>query len=43
MECLLPEIINPQYGKRLLVDDTKDPEHILENIKTKNKINKNLK
>ncbi|CAH1721180.1 unnamed protein product [Aphis gossypii] len=34
-ECLLPEIINPQYGKRLLVDDIIDPEHILENIKKK--------
>jgi len=43
MECLLPEIINPQYGKRLLVDDIKDPEHILEKIKTKNNIKNNLK
>ncbi|CAI6373596.1 unnamed protein product [Macrosiphum euphorbiae] len=43
MECLLPEIINPQYGKRLLVDDIKDPEHILENIKTKNNMKNNLK
>jgi len=34
-ECLLPEIVNPQYGKRLLVDDIIDPEHILENIKKK--------
>ncbi|XP_022161821.1 uncharacterized protein LOC111027711 [Myzus persicae] len=34
-ECLLPEIINPQYGKRLLVDDILDPQYILENIKTK--------
>jgi len=37
MECLLPEIVNTQYGKRLQIDDIKDPEHILENIKTKNK------
>lgn len=26
MNCILPEIINPQYGKRLLVDDIKDPK-----------------
>lgn len=43
MECLLPEIVNPQYGKRLQIDDIKDPEHILENIKTKNKTKINLK
>jgi len=24
MNCLLPELINPQYGKRLLVSDIKD-------------------
>ncbi|XP_060860328.1 uncharacterized protein LOC132937526 [Metopolophium dirhodum] len=34
-ECLLPEIVNPQYGKRLLIDDILDPQHILENIKAK--------
>ncbi|KAL4123032.1 hypothetical protein QTP88_015264 [Uroleucon formosanum] len=34
-ECLLPELVNPQYGKRLLVYDILDPQHILENIKTK--------
>ncbi|KAE9533527.1 hypothetical protein AGLY_009165, partial [Aphis glycines] len=31
-ECLLPEIVNLQYGRRLLVDDIIDPEHILEYI-----------
>jgi len=35
MEYLLPEIVNPQYRKRLLVDDIEVPEHILENMKTK--------
>ncbi|XP_060873116.1 uncharacterized protein LOC132946980 [Metopolophium dirhodum] len=34
-ECLLPEIVNPQYGKRLLIDDILDPQHILENIQAK--------
>ncbi|KAL4119944.1 hypothetical protein QTP88_012696 [Uroleucon formosanum] len=34
-EYLLPELVNLQYGKRLLVDDILDPQHILENIKTK--------
>ncbi|KAE9523152.1 hypothetical protein AGLY_016466 [Aphis glycines] len=38
-ECFLPEIVNPQYGKRLMVDDIKDPGHILENIKKKNQKN----
>lgn len=27
-ECLLPELINPQYGKRLLKSDIKDPPFI---------------
>jgi len=36
-ECLLPEIVYPQYGKRLLVDDILDPQYILENTKTKQK------
>ncbi|KAL4088881.1 hypothetical protein QTP88_023965 [Uroleucon formosanum] len=42
-ECLLPELVNPQYGKRLIVDDILDPQHILENIKTKKAKTKKLK
>lgn len=28
LNCLLPEIVIPQYGKRLLVEDIKDPEEM---------------
>ncbi|XP_025198499.1 uncharacterized protein LOC112596890 [Melanaphis sacchari] len=28
MECLLPELINPQYCKRILINDIKEPDHI---------------
>lgn len=28
-ECLLPELISPQFGKRLLVSDIRDPARIL--------------
>ncbi|KAL4122933.1 hypothetical protein QTP88_015174 [Uroleucon formosanum] len=42
-ECLLPELVNPQYGKTLLVDDILDPQHILENIKAKKAKTKKLK
>ncbi|XP_050444214.1 uncharacterized protein LOC126847854, partial [Adelges cooleyi] len=34
-ECLLPEIINPQYGKRLQTNDIKDPKLIMDCIKEK--------
>lgn len=34
-ECILPEIVNPQYGKRLLIDDIKDPPHIMKNMSKK--------
>jgi len=43
IECLLPELVSPQYGKRLLVDDILDPQYILENIKTKLSNEKNNK
>lgn len=32
MECMLPEIINPQYPKRLLKSDIKEPLRIMEEI-----------
>lgn len=35
MECLLPEIVNPQHPKRMLKSDIKEPERILKNIKNK--------
>jgi len=28
MECLLPELINPQYCKRILINDIKEHDHI---------------
>ncbi|XP_050058307.1 uncharacterized protein LOC126550531 [Aphis gossypii] len=28
LNCLLPEIVIPQYGKRLLVEDIKDPKEM---------------
>jgi len=31
-ECLLREIIDPQYSKRLLKSDIVDPIHIKENM-----------
>lgn len=31
-ECLLREIVDPQYGKRLLKSDIIEPTHIKENI-----------
>ncbi|KAL4125854.1 hypothetical protein QTP88_010094 [Uroleucon formosanum] len=37
-ECLLPELVEPRYGKRLLKSDIFEPTHILDNIKNKNKI-----
>lgn len=30
LECLLPEIVDPLYGKRSLVSDIREPAHILE-------------
>jgi len=29
LDCLLPEIIDPLYGKRLLISDIREPLHIL--------------
>lgn len=37
MECLLPELINPQYCKRLLISDIKEPDHINQQQKNKKK------
>ncbi|KAF0711979.1 YqaJ domain-containing protein, partial [Aphis craccivora] len=34
-ECLLPEIINPQYGRRMFLSDIKDPPHIITAKKNK--------
>jgi len=28
-ECLLPEIINPQYSRRMFLKEIKDPPHII--------------
>lgn len=40
-ECLLREIVDPQYSKRQLKSDIIEPPHIIENIKImKNKKNK---
>lgn len=33
-ECLLREIIDPQYSKRLLKSDIVDPVHIKKNMKS---------
>lgn len=35
---MLPEIIDPLYGKRMLISDIREPEHILN--AQKKKINK---
>lgn len=35
-ECLLSEIIDPLYGKRMLVTDIREPTHILEEQKKYN-------
>lgn len=32
MECLLPEIIDPQFPKRMLKSDIRDPDRIKKNI-----------
>ncbi|KAF0692216.1 Uncharacterized protein FWK35_00033122, partial [Aphis craccivora] len=37
-ECLLPKLVEPRYGKRLLKSDIFEPTQILHNIKNKNKI-----
>lgn len=49
MDCLLPEIVDPLYPKKLLKDDIREPERIKQNIlahKDKKKkwffINRNL-
>jgi len=39
LECLLPEIVDPLYGKRMLISDIREPEHIL-NAQKKNNNNK---
>jgi hypothetical protein len=30
INCLLPELIDPQYGRRLVIGDIKDPPYITE-------------
>lgn len=30
LKCILPEIVNPLYGKRLPISDIRKPCHILE-------------
>ncbi|CAI6377200.1 unnamed protein product [Macrosiphum euphorbiae] len=37
LECLLPEIINSQFPKRMLKSDILEPDRILEKIKIKKK------
>lgn len=37
IECLLPEIIDPLYGKRISISDIREPKHILNAQKKKNK------
>jgi len=32
MECLLPEIVNPQFPQRMLKSDILDPERIMKII-----------
>ncbi|XP_050066334.1 uncharacterized protein LOC126555452 [Aphis gossypii] len=39
LECLLPEIVDPLYGKRMLISDIREPEHILNAQNKKKKIN----
>lgn len=45
IDCLLPEIVEPLYGKRLLVSDIREPSRIIEaqQLNNKNKSIKNLK
>jgi len=38
-ECLLPEIVDPQFGKRLLKSDIREPIHIQKCIDDKKKYN----
>lgn len=44
MDCLLPEIVEPLYGKRLLVSDIREPERIIDaqQLHNKNKSAKKL-
>lgn len=30
LECLLPEIVDSLYGKRMQIDDIREPPHIIE-------------
>lgn len=30
LNCLLPELIDPLYGKRILISDIRDPDDIIE-------------
>lgn len=30
LECILPEIVDPLYGRRLQISDIREPSHILE-------------
>jgi len=39
LECLLPEIVDPLYGKRFELSDIREPEHIQEAQKKKVPIN----
>ncbi|XP_050431087.1 uncharacterized protein LOC126839710 isoform X2 [Adelges cooleyi] len=38
IECLLPEIINPQYAEKNVVSDIRDPQSTLDDTKKKGKI-----
>lgn len=38
LNCLLPELVDPLYGKRLLISDIRDPDDILEKQQERFKI-----
>lgn len=45
MDCLLPEIVDPLYGKRMEISDIREPEKIIkaQQLANKKKSAKNLK
>lgn len=38
-QCILPEIVDPLYGKRLLISDIREPTYIKEKKQATNKLN----
>jgi len=44
LECLLPEIVDPLYGKRMQIEDIREPAHITiaKNLMKQKNIKKNV-